>query len=38
MNESMMTINVFAVVAFAFLATVKLARNDIARSLTAGRL
>ncbi|HEY0470961.1 MAG TPA: carotenoid biosynthesis protein [Kribbella sp.] len=38
MNESMMTINVFAVVAFAFLATVKLARNDIAGSLTAGRL
>jgi hypothetical protein len=37
-NESMMTIDVFAVVAFAFLATVKLARNDIAGSLTAGRL
>ncbi|MFI5753243.1 carotenoid biosynthesis protein [Streptomyces sp. NPDC051644] len=31
-NESMMIINLFSVVFVAFLATVKLARNDIARS------
>jgi hypothetical protein len=36
-NETMMTINLFSVVIIAFLAAVKLARNDIAGSAHSSR-